>query len=217
MAGQQSRRRLIDEKGLLDPSFVGKKYGCLTIATRTTRSSGATLEVMILCERCRKKSFAKFHKIERRVPRGCANCINKFGDHCPEWIYRRVQKQWRRCNDPKTICFERYGGRGIEFKFPSVYEGTCWIVANLGVPTNRKLTLDRIDNDGHYAPGNLQWADVSQQMKNRAKYVRPASRYQRFVTEYPDVGYERRYLDSLFRHGLTAKQIADRWRKRGTS
>lgn len=29
------------------------------------------------------------------------------------------------------------------------------------------MTLDRIDNDGHYEPGNVRWADRDTQSKNR--------------------------------------------------
>lgn len=210
-AGKRSPRRNLVTEGLLDPGFVGKRYGCLTIATRTVRNHGPQLEVEVTCD-CGHRSFRKFHKLSRRTPRGCENCMRRFGGHCPEWIYRRVQHQWRRCTDPKEITYHRYGGRGIQFKFGSVYEATCWIVQHLGVPTDTSLTLDRIDNNGHYEPGNLRWATVSQQMKNREKITKPGSRCRKFWADYPEVGYSIGHLDSLFRAGLSPAQIAERWK-----
>lgn len=172
MVGQQSRRRLVSDCGLLEREFVGRQFGCLTIATRTIQDRGPQLLVEVDCSQCGNRSFARFHKIERRTPRGCKHCVRHFGEHCPEWIYRRVQHQWRRCNDPKDIGFHLYGGRGIEFRFSSIWDATRWIVENLGVPDDRSLTIDRIENDGHYEPGNLRWATASQQMKNRRPFRR---------------------------------------------
>ena len=140
--------------------------------------------------------------------------MNTFGDHCPEWLWRRVQHQRQRCQCPQNNMYHRYGGRGIEFRFSSTYEGACWIVENLGLPDDLKMTLDRIDNDGHYEPGNLRWATPSQQMSNRGKFIQPNSRYRRFLKAYPYVTYGKDYLGLLFRKGLTAEQIAERWRKR---
>lgn len=216
--GKRSRRRLVMADGLLDPALVGRKFGCLTIATRTIQQAGAALDVSVDCSQCGSRTWARLHKIERRVPRGCKQCVRHFGDHCPEWIYRRVQHQWRRCNDPKEINYDRYGGRGIRFLFASVYEGTCWIVQNLGLPSDRSMELDRINNDGHYTQGNLRWVTPSQNSSNRNSYTRPNSRWRKFQSEFPDVQYDHMYLDTLFRKGMTGQQIADRWRlKFGTS
>jgi hypothetical protein len=60
--------------------------------------------------------------------------------------------------------YPNYGGRGIEFRFPSVLSGCLWIQENLGL--NRRMELDRINNDGHYEPGNLRYATKSMQMRN---------------------------------------------------
>jgi hypothetical protein len=69
-----------------------------------------------------------------------------------------------RCSDKKVPCYKNYGGRGIEFRFTSFEQ----FLEELGRKP-RGLTLDRIDNDGHYEPGNVRWATWSQQNKNKGR------------------------------------------------
>lgn len=77
------------------------------------------------------------------------------------WIRMR-----RRCNEPTDHNYATYGGRGI-------YVCEAWrrdfaaFLADMGErPTG--LTLDRIDNDGPYAPGNCRWTDMRTQQRNRS-------------------------------------------------
>lgn len=69
------------------------------------------------------------------------------------WIYHDAKA---RCNNPKHQAFNRYGGRGIQFKFSSFNE---WL-EHLG-PRPIGYEQDRIDNDGHYEPCNVRWVDYS--------------------------------------------------------
>jgi hypothetical protein len=81
-------------------------------------------------------------------------------NNTPEW--RAYHDAKARCNNPRHKRFTDYGGRGIRFLFTSFDQ----FIANLGLRPEG-LTLDRINNDGHYEPGNVRWATDEQQIKNR--------------------------------------------------
>ena len=69
-----------------------------------------------------------------------------------------------RCNNPRNKGFKNYGGRGIRFLFKSFEQ----FYTELG-PRPTGLTLDRIDNDGNYEPGNVRWATRQQQQLNQRR------------------------------------------------
>lgn len=70
----------------------------------------------------------------------------------------------RRCTNPSSADWARYGGRGITVC--SRWHRFEDFLADMGSCPDR-LTLDRINNEGDYEPGNCRWATREQQMLNR--------------------------------------------------
>jgi hypothetical protein len=72
-----------------------------------------------------------------------------------------------RCESPQHRGYPRYGGRGIRVcdRWHDFRAFAADIERDIG-PRPAGLTLDRVDNDGHYEPGNVRWATWAQQAVN---------------------------------------------------
>lgn len=99
--------------------------------------------------------------------------------------YRAWQGMKDRCSNKNKPNYHRYGGRGI--KVCDIWRlSFTRFLYDMGKRPSPKHSLDRIDNDGNYEPGNCRWTTIEVQANNRGNSVK----------------YE------VFGESLTASQIA---------
>lgn len=83
--------------------------------------------------------------------------LNGYG----QWIGMRS-----RCRNPNDPSYDRYGGRGIDV-YDEWFESIDAFMAYIGPRPSMRHTIDRIDNDKGYVPGNVRWATHVEQGRNR--------------------------------------------------
>lgn len=147
---------------------VGNVYGKLTVIKDAGRAPNGHVAWECSCA-CGNVVMVAGTSLRTGNTTQCATCARAKGNpkhglsHHP--IYVSYYEARTRCTNPKRPEWKNYGGRGIEFRFNSVQE-----FADHMLPLwFEGATLDRIDNDGHYELGNVQWATMLEQAQNRRK------------------------------------------------
>jgi hypothetical protein len=84
--------------------------------------------------------------------------------------YAAWQQMHQRCYNENGVGYEDYGGRGI--KVAEEFFSFDKFLSHIGKRPGPGLSLNRIENDGDYAPGNVEWADyVTQNRNTRANRI----------------------------------------------
>lgn len=114
-----------------------------------------------------------------------------------------------RCLNANLPNYHRYGGRGISVcgRWLVSFEN---FIADMGEKPDG-MSIDRIDNDGHYEPGNCRWATPKQQDRNKStNAVLTHNGESRCVTEWAEVlNVSARALKHRMDRGWPVERILD--------
>jgi hypothetical protein len=79
--------------------------------------------------------------------------------------YHAWQSMIRRCGAPSHKSYKQYGRRGITVC--ARWRASFWdFLADVG-PKPHGMSLERVENNGNYEPGNVRWATPKEQARNR--------------------------------------------------
>lgn len=141
---------------------VGKKYGIWTLIGPV---EGRHPFWLAQCD-CGAARIARLQSIQLAAHALTRRCQCSRVGQTRE--YRTYLAMHQRCENPNASGFQHYGGRGIVVcQRWSGFDGFKNFIADMGFRPSREHSLDRIDVDGNYEPGNVRWATVKVQANNR--------------------------------------------------
>lgn len=82
--------------------------------------------------------------------------------------YRCWQNMRKRCSDIANKCYHIYGARGIVVceRWRNSFEN---FLADMGPKPSPAHSIERLNSDGHYEPGNCVWATAKRQANNTSR------------------------------------------------
>jgi len=133
---------------------------------------------------CKTEKRVRLDRLRSREATRCRACMERRAAErsrrrsnrptaVPAAVWARlrgiVNGVFRRCFNPRNNMYANYGGRGVSVceAWREDRDAFTMYLASLPGASDPDLSLDRINNDGDYEPGNLRWATASEQARNR--------------------------------------------------
>lgn len=152
---------------------VGDKVGKLVLLESKndylTKTGRKLRQFLCLCECGNTKWIFADNLFKSTKSCGCLSKIKnytKHGEAQKTAEYRAWCCMKSRCYNPNNCSYKNYGGRGIQ-----VYQ--AWIndyesfLSYMGRKPFPSWSMDRINPNGNYEPGNVRWASPQLQNKNK--------------------------------------------------
>lgn len=149
-------------------------------------------------------------KFNRPVSCGCFRDAKLKKAATTHGLYKtRVYKIWLgmrdRCCNPDATSYNNYGGRGISVC--RRWEDFTLFLSDMGNPPEG-MSIDRIDNNGNYEPGNCRWATAKEQSNNtRVNRLITCNGVTQNITQWAAaIGHTTHTITRRLKRGLTIEK-----------
>lgn len=187
----------------------GKRFDRLLVEVEVEGTSGVYWYV--LCDCGVRKTVQRAH-LTSGSTRSCG-CLHRekmrarYSQHTSKPEYGIWSSMKARCNNQRTDSYPLCGGRGIKIcdrwqRGENGLTGFECFLADMGQRPSSKHSIERIDNNGNYEPGNCEWASKEKQDRNKR------------INHWVEYKGQRMILaDAIRVSGLPAKLVDNRLRR----
>jgi len=175
-----AKTELKDHPQVVD--LTGQAFGKLTVIGLAEINNGSTYW-LCHCD-CGGVNTVKNGNL-RSGNTGSCGCLKKGANMTHGESKSKLYAVWRgildRTTNPRSENYHNYGGRGITTskEFTEFTKFKAYLLLEFGRLPMKGESLDRIDNEGGYAPGNLRYATTKEQTRN--------TRYNHIVEVYGEL------------------------------
>lgn len=147
---------------------LGKRFGRLVVLKEVTSDRREGREFLCRCDcgnLCVRSTASLVMKRKNEMSCGCS--LRKYNSPEEENLGARYKAMVSRCYNQNDAAYPNYGGRGIYICDEWLEDEFAFINWALTHGYSRDLSIDRIDNDGPYAPWNCRWTNKLVQDNNK--------------------------------------------------
>ena len=171
-------------------------------------------------QRIARRRIKELRKVERQAERMLAelrnaerNAKQAINALCrsvwPEYdrLKGTLAKMIARCSNERDKWYRCYGGKGVAVCDEWANDAVAFVDWCYRNGYERGLTIDRIDNDGNYEPGNCRWCTMRVNNRNRG-YVKLDESKVRAIKKLRGNGMKYREIAEVFGVSMTCAQQA---------
>lgn len=160
--------------------LTGMTFGRITVVGRAESSAVGKTRWNCVCK-CGNKPIVNGYALTSGTTKSCGcfqrDVLREIRTKHGGASGRRRSKEYRawiqmrrRCFDERAASFGRYGAVGISV-VPEWVDDFEAFLNHIGPSPSEKHSVDRIDNNRGYEPGNVRWATAKQQCRNKRKNI----------------------------------------------